>query len=297
MTVYRIRYAPWVPFVDPVLGKDNKFHLGGYAKDAYDGMKMFMDFDYHAEIQPDNVYGAKVNGTWSGMIGSIVANESDISGPFFIDEDRSLAVEFSVPLAFSQMTIVSGMVSSNRNPFMILAVYSIPVWIILFVTTLAISAAASLIYKTLPAPEKRAVPEIYSKYLWAFQTGLIGKGFGENKRWFLKHVWSSPSFRLLQCLWFIAVCVIFMYTYQGAVISAFAADKLKPRISTIEELLEDKKMGISTVNNAYPMALFKRLANTSYESIWFRMENSLENLPGKGIIPGWLDAVEEEYHR
>ncbi|GBN30641.1 hypothetical protein AVEN_219577-1 [Araneus ventricosus] len=82
----------WIPFVDPILGEDNKFHLGGVAKDVYEGMK-----------------------------------ESDISGPYFIDEDRSLAVEFSDPMAFSQLTIVSGLISSNRDPFLILAVFSMPV--------------------------------------------------------------------------------------------------------------------------------------------------------------------------
>ncbi|GBN73286.1 hypothetical protein AVEN_136532-1 [Araneus ventricosus] len=127
MNVYRVRFAPWIPFVDPILGEDNKFHLGGVAKDVYEGMKVFMDFNYDAVPQSDNIYGAKVNGTWNGMIGSMVENETDISGPYFIDEDRSLAVEFSDPVAFSQLTIVSGLISSNRDPFLILAVFSMPV--------------------------------------------------------------------------------------------------------------------------------------------------------------------------
>ncbi|GBM34111.1 hypothetical protein AVEN_60174-1 [Araneus ventricosus] len=59
--------------------------------------------------------------------GNIRATKTDISGPFFIDEERSLAIEFSVPLASAQSAIASGMVSTNRDPFMILAVYSMPV--------------------------------------------------------------------------------------------------------------------------------------------------------------------------
>ncbi|GBO37318.1 hypothetical protein AVEN_172611-1 [Araneus ventricosus] len=117
--------------------------------------------------------------------------------------------------------------------------------------------------------------------------------FGDNRRWFLRHVWSSPSFRLLQSLWFTAGCLVFMYTYQGAIISAFAGDKLKPRISTLEELLEDTKMGISTFKNSYPMAFFKRLANTNYGSIWFRLEHNLVNPPSKGTVPDWLDDIED----
>ncbi|GBM56423.1 hypothetical protein AVEN_56109-1 [Araneus ventricosus] len=346
---YEEQSAPhcWIPYVDPVLGDDSKFHLGGFAKDAYEGMKTFMDFKiitgdetWVHNFIPDTKSASM---TWKhpnshgpnaarycititklmsairhkrqrllsrGVLfldGNAIAEhrflpgwfleidftETDISGPFFIDEERSLAIEFSVPLASAQLAIASGMVSSNRDPFMILAVYSMPVWIVLFVTAFVISAAACLIYQILPAPEKRRIPEAYSKYLWVFQTGLIGQGFGENKRWFLKHVWSSPSFRLLQSLWFVAACVIFMYTYQGAIVSAFAADKLKPRISTIEELLEDTEIDVGTVANSYPMNFYKRLVNTSYESIWFRMENHLENLQRKGTIPGWLYSTED----
>ncbi|GBN30639.1 hypothetical protein AVEN_219575-1 [Araneus ventricosus] len=152
---------------------------------------------------------------------------------------------------------------------------------------------ATLIYQVLPFPGKRGITETFSKYLWAFQLGLIGKDFGDNKRWFIRHVWSSPSFRLLQSMWFTAACLVIMYTYQGAIISAFAADRLKPRVSNIEELLKESKLGISTFKNSYPMAFFKRLVNTCYESLLHRMEHNMVGPPSKGDIPYWLDLIEE----
>ncbi|GBN39819.1 hypothetical protein AVEN_26065-1, partial [Araneus ventricosus] len=82
---------------------------------------------YETAYQTDNIYGAKVNGTWTGMIGSMVNNESDISGPYYIDEARAGAVEFSAPVAYSPLTLISGLVSSNKDPFLILALFSTPV--------------------------------------------------------------------------------------------------------------------------------------------------------------------------
>ncbi|CAL1301894.1 unnamed protein product, partial [Larinioides sclopetarius] len=71
--------------------------------------------------------------------------------------------------------------------------------------------------------------------------------------------------------------------------SAFSANKLKPRVSNIEELLKERSLGIGTFKNSYPMAFFKRLANTNYESLWHRMEHNMVGPPSKGDIPYWLD--------
>ncbi|PRD35112.1 UNVERIFIED_CONTAM: glutamate receptor [Trichonephila clavipes] len=219
--------------------------------------------------------------------------ETDISGPYFIDRDRSLAVEFAVPLTFSQLTLVSGLIPSNRNPFLILGVFSLKVWLVLIFTTLLVSGAATLIYRVLPAKEKRKVPETFSRYFWGYQSSLVGKEFGGIDRWFLRHVWPSTSFRLLQSIWFTGGTLVLMYTYQGAIISAFTADKLKPKISTIDELLADTKVQFSTFKNSYPMAFFSRLTNTKYEPLWLRLKNNLVTPPDKGVVPTWLDLVED----
>ncbi|GIY32615.1 hypothetical protein CDAR_37001 [Caerostris darwini] len=169
--------------------------------------------------QPFDVYGAKSpNGTWSGMLGSMLSNETDISGPYFVTEDRSLAMEFTVPLAFSQLTLLSGLVSSNRDPFLILGVFSVT------------------------------------------------------------------------SLWFTVCCLVMMYTYQGAIISTFTVDKLKPKISTIEELIQNTGIGISTFRDSYPMAFFSKLVNTKYESLGFRIK---QNLVAPSSKDTWVDAVEE----
>ncbi|GFU13622.1 glutamate receptor [Nephila pilipes] len=240
--MYRVRYAPWVPFIEILTTSDNKTHLGGVAADIYNGIKTFMDFNYVATAQPDNTYGTRnPDGTWTGMIGSMLRN----------------------------------------------------VWLVLILTIIMLSGAATLIYQILPAKKKRKIPETFSRYFWGFQSSLVGKEFGGNDRWFLKHVWSSASFRFLQSMWFTGGCLVLMYTYQGAIISTFAADKLKPKISSIDELLADTKIQFSTFKNSYPMGFFKRLTNTKYEPLWLRMKNNLVSPPRKGVVPNWLDVVED----
>ncbi|GIY24223.1 hypothetical protein CEXT_571 [Caerostris extrusa] len=262
-----------MPFVVPVIDKDNKSQLGGVAKKTFTkpSRLSWLSSFYVAMAQPHDIYGAKSpNGTWSGMIGAMLNNvsilifqfmfgwETDISGPYFVTEDRSHAMEFTVPLAFSQLTLLSGLVSSNRDPFLIFGVFSVTVWATLLLTTIVISATATLIYYMLPARNKRKKTETFSRYLWAFQSGLTGNEFGDNNRWFVKHVSSSPSFTLLQSLWFTVCCLVMMYTYEGAIISTFTIDKLRPKISTIEELLQNTGIGISTFRDSYPMAFFSK---------------------------------------
>ncbi|GIY24230.1 hypothetical protein CEXT_611 [Caerostris extrusa] len=233
----------WVPYIDPVIGKDNKSQLGGVAKDAYDAMKTFMMFKHGSAAQPvfvapieinfnrkeqsldnmihvdrnsqillatirvnerlaifsnyvegkipfsgwqaygccgngfgichegPNVYGITLlwlshsipmelkspNGTWSGMIGTMMSNETDISGPYFVSEERSLcngiycsfslfATDFAVRIGFKQQRSLSHSGCILRNG---------EVWITLLLTTIVVSATATLIYYVLPARNKR----------------------------------------------------------------------------------------------------------------------------------------------
>lgn len=75
--------------------------------------------------------------------------------------------------------------------------------------------------------------------------------FGFNNRWFLRYVYRSRSFQLLQCFWSLAACVVLMYTYKSAIISAFAANKLIPKIVTIDQLLKDTSVAIGTYKQTY----------------------------------------------
>lgn len=48
--------------------------------------------------------------------------------------------------------------------------------------------------------------------------------------------------------------LVVMYTYQGAITSTFAADKLKPLIETMEELNDNTAVQPSTLRNSFPFA-------------------------------------------
>ena len=50
---------------------------------------------YTAEPPKDSKYGAKVNGTWNGMIGTLVSNNADMAvGDISVNYDRWKVVHF-----------------------------------------------------------------------------------------------------------------------------------------------------------------------------------------------------------
>ncbi|KAG8182846.1 hypothetical protein JTE90_000450 [Oedothorax gibbosus] len=294
MKKFRVRYGTWVPFATFKYDKDNKKVLGGIVGDVYEGMKTFLgQFEYESHIQPDNTFGARLpSGSFSGMIGAVFNNETDIAGPFQISEGRSFGVEFTTPLGFSQIGIMSGMVPTNKDPFLIFSIFSMPVWITLFASLALVSATTTLIYHVLPSTEKRPLPEVFAKYFWAFQTSLVDENFGSSDRWFTRHICHSPSFRMLQLLWFIGPGLVLLYSYQGGIISAFAANKFKPKIATVEDLINDKSIGVISYHNAYPQKFFENLAGTKYSSIWARMKDHMLQFDLAGTVPKWMDSVE-----
>lgn len=48
-------------------------------------------------------------------------------------------------------------------------------------------------------------------------------------------------------------CLVLTYTYQGTIISTYAADKMKPKYETLDDLMADPKVIIGSHENSYPL--------------------------------------------
>ncbi|PRD32718.1 UNVERIFIED_CONTAM: hypothetical protein NCL1_19631 [Trichonephila clavipes] len=145
-------------------------------------MKLAKIFDY--ELQMATAYGVLGNDKkWTGMIGSMVRNETDIGGPFFIDENRGRVVRFVSPLDFSQLVLATGLVPANKHPFLIFRVFSIIVWLSFFSSIVIAAGATGLIYSILPFSDKKKKAEALLRYLWLFLMSLIGKECSHCRFW------------------------------------------------------------------------------------------------------------------
>ncbi|KAF8797148.1 Glutamate receptor 1 like protein [Argiope bruennichi] len=252
-------------------------------------MKHAKVFDY--QLQVESLYGILgPDKKWTGMIGAMLRNETDIVGPFFMDERRGSVVQFVSPLDFSQLVLVTGLTHASNYPFLIFKVFSIELWLAFLMAVFIVAGATSLIYFILPFPFKKTKMEACLRYLWLFLMSLIGKDFGAKGSWYLKYILNSRSFRFIQGVWLLSV-LIFVNTYQGSIISSFAANKLKPKYETLEEVINDNNVAVGTYPNSFPYLCLSKLANTTLEPIWLRAQENL--VYEVSHTPEWMDRVEK----
>ncbi|GIY13532.1 hypothetical protein CDAR_36971 [Caerostris darwini] len=218
------------------------------------------------------------------------APETDLAGPIFINEQRASVVDFAFPIDFSELVIISGLVPANKNPFLIFKIFSVTAWLLVILAVFIFASTAYLIYTILPTNRKAKKSEAFFKYLWAFEKSFIGKDFGSNTRWFLRHIWFLPSFRLLQSIWFLG-CLVLLNVYQGTMVSTYAADRLRPQIESLDDFLKYPDLIIGTYENAYPVMCLQKLVGTRLESVFHRMKKNLIKMDTG--IPPWMDSVEQ----
>ncbi|KAG8182851.1 hypothetical protein JTE90_000455 [Oedothorax gibbosus] len=242
-------------------------------------------------MQPDGAFGAKLsNGSFTGMIQSLVKNETDISGPFKMNEERSKVVQFSEPFVDAYLGIMSGVVETQKNPFIIFQIFTVQVWIAILSSILFMASAATAVYFVLPTYETRSLPTVFFKYLWSFQISLLNKNFGNSYRWFMRHVYDSTSFRILLLTYF-GSCLVLLYSYQGGILSAFASNKLQPKIASLYDLFNDNSIEPIAIANTATEVSYRNLQNTRYGPIWERMKGSLIDEDVPETVPPWMERV------
>ncbi|XP_054707516.1 probable glutamate receptor [Uloborus diversus] len=273
----------WNPY--SILRKDqnNVTYLDGIARDVYETMERSMNFKYELKMQPDLVFGSVgPNETWSGMIGSMLAKETDISGPYFITTQRASVVDFSQAFLFSEQGIVSGLVPASKDPL---------VWLWTIFAIMIATCTAFAIY-ALHSKQKTKRVAAFFKFFWLFYGTLLGKDIGSTNGWVLRNVLTAASFRFLIAVWMLGPVLVLMYTYQGAITSTFASNRMKPRIDNMMQLFKDTDVELCTLRKSYPADCLKKLIGTEYESLWHRAKKNLKPPPTE-TYPPWLDEVED----
>ncbi|GBN30640.1 hypothetical protein AVEN_219576-1 [Araneus ventricosus] len=249
---------------------------------------LFTNFTY----QYDAPYGGFIgpDGKWNGIVGDMINNVTDLGGPIFINEARASVVDFAFPVDFSQLVIISGLVPAHKDPFLIFGVFSLTIWLLIFLAVFLSAITACLIYSLSSSSTENKILKALFRYMWEFQTALIGKGFASNSRWFMRDIWADGSFRSLQSFWFLG-CLVLMYVFQGTIMSTYAANRLKPQFEDLEDFLNHPSVIVGTYENSYPVMCLEKLVNTRLESVFERIKRNLIKMDTG--IPPWLDAVEE----
>ncbi|KAG8175283.1 hypothetical protein JTE90_006643 [Oedothorax gibbosus] len=92
---------------------------------------------------------------------------------------------------------------------------------------------------------------------------------------------------MLLLTWFLP-CLVLVYSYQGGILSAFASNKLQPKIASLDDLMNDESIEPIARANTATEKSYRNLQNTRYGPIWERMKGSLVD----SLEPGpWMERV------
>jgi predicted RNA methylase len=163
-----------------------------------------LNFDFEAYIVADENYGAKVNGSWNGLVYDLVAGSADLAvAAFSITESRMYMIDFSVHYFQSGYSIL---VRKKENPTPINAIFE-PFdkeeWVMISLSAVIAAIAMATLEWNSPfglSPNGRRRDKNYSlassmNTVWAVLFGHTVKT-KTPKSWpakFLQNCWASAS--------------------------------------------------------------------------------------------------------
>ncbi|GBM69303.1 hypothetical protein AVEN_86633-1 [Araneus ventricosus] len=273
MRTVRIAVSQWAPWIQ--FDANNSLDSGrGALIELYKGMKQSRLFDKRIAVSLFRLRDDPVLEISDKQMPILSLNlETDIQGPFLVDERRGSAVRFLSPLDFSQLAMATGLTPASHYPFVIFRVFSLEVWSLFLSAVILAASAVLLIHSLLPYLCEKGKIQTFLRYLWLFLMSLFGKNFGAKRSWYLRHIWNSRSFRFIQSVW-LMTCIIFVNTYQGNIISNFASNRLKPKYESLEDVMGDTQVKIATYANSFPLMCLSKLNNTPLRPIWLRVKES-----------------------
>lgn len=124
----------------------------GYAVDLIEELSNLMGFKYVFKLVSDGKYGVQVNGTWNGMIGELIRNESDIAiVDLTITSKREEAVDFTQPFMNTGISILFKKPTTKVTTlFSFLSPFEGLVWLLVLAAYFSVSTILFVIGRLTP---------------------------------------------------------------------------------------------------------------------------------------------------
>ncbi|XP_060083158.1 glutamate receptor 4-like [Ylistrum balloti] len=143
--VYRVTVKEEVPYIFQKPGSPegpNSFE--GLIIDVLHQISQILDVKFSLNHVGDNEFGERRDdGTWTGMIGELQRNESDIAaGPLTVTADRARIVDFSQPFSSAGLRVLvkrpENTQTSSDQVELFLRPFSVGVWILVLITAVVL---------------------------------------------------------------------------------------------------------------------------------------------------------------
>ncbi|EFX87552.1 hypothetical protein DAPPUDRAFT_312020 [Daphnia pulex] len=220
------------PFV--IFDRDPNGTVVGYKGYCYEIVRILQqqyNFTYEIILPGDNAFGKELHdGSWSGMIGMVVAQRVDIGlGPFSVTHSRSKVVDFSVSFYEDGNAILIPPAAEENRLSACTKPFRLETWLTLMLfATLILPVILWQHSKFYWIHYREKCPTLGDQYLF-----ILGVLIGQSGR----KLSSRCSLQLLAAIWCLSA-VVFASAYVGILMSFLRFPKLLPVINRLEELPE-----------------------------------------------------------
>uniref|UniRef100_A0A8C2WBR7 Glutamate receptor n=1 Tax=Cyclopterus lumpus TaxID=8103 RepID=A0A8C2WBR7_CYCLU len=136
--------------------KNNSTSGGSYIKQCCKGfcidilkkIARNVKFTYDLYLVTNGKHGKKINNMWNGMVGEVVYKKAVMAvGSLTINEERSVAIDFSVPFVETGISVMVSRSNGTVSPSAFLEPFSASVWVMMFVMLLLVTAIAVFLFE------------------------------------------------------------------------------------------------------------------------------------------------------
>uniref|UniRef100_A0A8C9X0S7 Glutamate receptor n=1 Tax=Sander lucioperca TaxID=283035 RepID=A0A8C9X0S7_SANLU len=136
--------------------KNNSTSGGSYIKQCCKGfcidilkkIARNVKFTYDLYLVTNGKHGKKINNVWNGMVGEVVYKKAVMAvGSLTINEERSEAIDFSVPFVETGISVMVSRSNGTVSPSAFLEPFSASVWVMMFVMLLIVTAIAVFLFE------------------------------------------------------------------------------------------------------------------------------------------------------
>ncbi|XP_063885594.1 glutamate receptor-like [Scylla paramamosain] len=189
-----------------------------------------MNFTYRYVLSLDRTFGTKLpNGSWTGLMGMIVREETDFGlGPFSLSPVRVAAADHTVPMWTGNMKMVSGLTGLQVDPWGFLLPLRSIVWTATLAAMLGVLAALKIFSSCLSK-------ETLCQSGWPANTfSPVRVLLQQDVEWPTEWWWWE---RLVLGLWMLTTLVL-TRSYAGNLMSLLAVRYLPQPFQTLKDVLD-----------------------------------------------------------
>ncbi|XP_043356993.1 glutamate receptor ionotropic, kainate 4 isoform X2 [Dermochelys coriacea] len=267
----------------------------GFCVDMLKELAEILHFNYKIHLVGDGVYGVpEVNGTWTGMVGELIARKADLAvAGLTITAEREKVIDFSKPFMTLGISILYR-VHMGRKPgyFSFLDPFSPGVWLFMLLAYLAVSCVLFLVARLTPYEWYSPHPCSQGRCNLLVNQYSLG-----NSLWFpvggFMQQGSTIAPRALSTRWAFTLIIISSYT---ANLAAFlTVQRMDVPIESVDDLADQTAIEYGTIHGGSSMTFFQNSRYQTYQRMWNYMYSKQPSVFVKSTEEGIARVLNSNY--